>query len=66
MLFRISFLSTFLLFPIFSTTCEAAKELIKSKRFLSKFFFKQSDEIANIASPAPTLSITLDANAGAI
>ena len=41
--------------------CAASKE--SDTKFLSKFFFKHSDNIASIASPAPTLSTTFDANA---
>ena len=58
------FLFILLEFPTPETTVEAAIELF-NKIFIGCILFLMLIEaMANMASPAPTLSITLDANAG--
>ena len=52
------------LFPILSTEIAAASELINKTSSGSNFCLRPNEAIANIASPAPTLSIDFKANPG--
>tara|TARA_E500000178_G_C16964541_1_gene727707 strand:- start:46 stop:219 length:174 start_codon:yes stop_codon:yes gene_type:complete len=49
---------------MFSTTIAPANELINKDKSSGSFILKQRDIMANIASPAPTLSMILLAKAG--
>ena len=52
------------LFDISSTEKDAAKEPKNKEILLLNFNFNNKDIMDNNESPAPTLSITFDANAG--